>query len=373
MKSSSAYADMTGMLSGVNSLFSQAASEFSLIFIDQIDVKKQIREELEDDDNQLAELAESIKAQGVLQPILLRPISNDRYELVAGERRYRASIMAGLENIPATIREMTDEEAADAQLAENIHRKNLTLLEEAGKLQQDLDALGSVNALLKKINKSNAWLSKRLSLLRLPEQAKRLITEDISADPEVINSVRSIEKTDPVAAKALVNDLKETRGKEDARDKVATVKDQVKPKSERKIRATSTSTRTQDASASVPLIFAYAKNTGATDIDDLPNAGDEIIRVRLRAIYDDLVKSGSGSEPETILASLSVDARTAVVNWLRGYHDAGGESQNLGISVLSGLKSGQFDLAGEGALALLAFLQGKAKFDVSGILGSVRG
>ena len=124
---------------------------------------------------------------------------------------------------------MTDEEAEDAQLAENIHRKNLTQIEEAMKIQRDLDRLGSVEAVLEKHHKSRPWLSKMLSLLNLPEQAKRLVIENVSADIEVINTVKTIEKLDPVKAKALVDDLKMTRGKENARDKVAAVKEEVKP------------------------------------------------------------------------------------------------------------------------------------------------
>ena len=72
----------------------------------------------------------------MLQPILLRPNSNG-YELI-GERRYRVSKLAGFDQIPAYIRDMTDEEAEDAQMAENIHRKNLTQIEEAKKIQRDL-------------------------------------------------------------------------------------------------------------------------------------------------------------------------------------------------------------------------------------------
>ena len=79
----------------------------------------------------------------MLQSVLLRPNPNGKgraaYQLVAGERRYRASLMADLEQIPAYIKELTDEEAEDAQYAENVQRKNLTQIEEAKKLQRDLD------------------------------------------------------------------------------------------------------------------------------------------------------------------------------------------------------------------------------------------
>ncbi|MDG5824449.1 ParB/RepB/Spo0J family partition protein (plasmid) [Xylella fastidiosa subsp. pauca] len=112
-----------------------------------------MRESFEDEENTLEDLAASIKVRGVLQPILLRS-NSEGYELIAGERRYRASKLAGLEQIPAYIREMSDEEAEDAQMAENIHRKNLTQIEEAKKIQRDLDKLGSVDAVLEKHQKA---------------------------------------------------------------------------------------------------------------------------------------------------------------------------------------------------------------------------
>jgi ParB family transcriptional regulator, chromosome partitioning protein len=213
---------------GIDALFAEPDAQYSLIPLDMIEVKIQIRVEFEDEENPLSDLANSIKVHGVLQPIVIRQ-SNTGYILVAGERRYRASVLAGLDSIPAIIRDMTDEEAEDAQLAENIHRKNLTQIEEALKIQRDLDRLGSVEAVLEKHQKSRPWLSKMFSLLNLPEQAKRLVNENISADVEIITAVKTIEKHDPEKAKALVDDLKMTRGKENARDKVAAVKEEVKP------------------------------------------------------------------------------------------------------------------------------------------------
>jgi|GEM_PF-2141781 ParB family transcriptional regulator, chromosome partitioning protein len=214
-------------LDGINSLFEKQDVEFSIIPLDMIEVKSQVREVFEDEDSALVDLAENIKKNGILQPILLRPMQ-DGYELIAGERRLRASKIAGLDVIPAYIREMSDEEAEDAQFHENIHRKNLTQIEEAKKLQRDLDRLGSMEAVCELHQKSPSWLSKRLSLLSLPEQAKRLITEDISADIEAIQTIKIIEKYDPSAAHTLVDKLKQTGGK-NAREKAAAVKATVKP------------------------------------------------------------------------------------------------------------------------------------------------
>src|SRR5690606_30176801 len=105
----------------------------------------------EDADNSLQELADDIAKRGVLQPILVRPVQGGRYQLIAGERRFRAAKLAGLANIPVHVKAMSDEEAEEAQFIENIHRKNLTLREQAARIQRDLDACGGdVKAVLKK-------------------------------------------------------------------------------------------------------------------------------------------------------------------------------------------------------------------------------
>jgi len=88
------------------------------------------------DQEALAELAASIKSQGLMQPVLVRPVERDRYELIAGERRWRAAQMAGLNEVPALVREVTDEAALAMALIENIQRENLNAMEEAAGLQR---------------------------------------------------------------------------------------------------------------------------------------------------------------------------------------------------------------------------------------------
>lgn len=198
---------------GINALAEdQAPSKTPEILLTLITTKKQVRTEFEDDDNPLQELADDIKARGILQPILVRPIQGGKYELVAGERRVRAAKMAGLKAIPALVKSMTDEEAEEAQFIENIRRKNLTLQEEAQRIQRDLDACGGdVEAVLQKYGKpksGRSWIYKMRALLNLSEQAQRLISENITADMEVINDVRQIEKVNPAKAKETVDKLK---------------------------------------------------------------------------------------------------------------------------------------------------------------------
>src|SRR2546423_8071097 len=91
------------------------------------------------DQQALAELAASIRSQGLMQPLLVRPVDRDRYELIAGERRWRAAQMAGLEEVPALVREVPDDAALAMSLIENIQRENLNPMEEAAGLQRLVD------------------------------------------------------------------------------------------------------------------------------------------------------------------------------------------------------------------------------------------
>ena len=355
---------------GIDALFAEPDAQYSLIPLDMIEVKIQIRVEFEDEENPLSDLANSIKMHGVLQPIVIRQ-SSTGYILVAGERRYRASVLAGLDSIPAIIRDMTDEEAEDAQLAENIHRKNLTQIEEAWKIQRDLDRLGSIDAVLEKHQKSRPWLSKMLSLLHLPEQAKRLVTENVSADVEIITAVKTIEKHDPEKAKALVDDLKMTRGKENARDKVAAIKEEVKPRKktkepkQEKKPTVRKDQREQDKEPEEQVdkvdIFADAKVTG------------ESLESVLADAYINICENGLN--PQTVLESMNDTDKANVEVWLRSFYDLGKQDTDTTRGVVKGFRSRQFSGAGNGALALVAYLHGAGKensFSVLNILSDVR-
>ena len=193
-------------------------------------INKQIREVFEDEDNSIANLSDSIEDLGFFQNVVLRPINGGQYEMVAGERRYRAAKLAGLTHVHAYVRSMTDEQMERIQFAENIHRKNFELFEEAKRLQKLLDKHGGeVAQVLAEIKKPHAWFSKRIGMLKLPEQANRLVRENVTADVEVVNAVVQIEKRSPEKAKAVVDKLKENKGQVAARKVVKDVKDQVKP------------------------------------------------------------------------------------------------------------------------------------------------
>ena len=120
-------------------------------------------------EDSLRDLADSIKAQGVLQPILVRPLGGGRYELVAGERRLRASKLAGRSNIPAVIREMSDQESLAIALIENLQREDLDPIEESLGYQRLMAEFGlSQEELSRQVGKSRSAVSNALRLLSLP-------------------------------------------------------------------------------------------------------------------------------------------------------------------------------------------------------------
>ncbi len=129
----------------------------------------------------LEELAASIKTQGVLQPLLVRPVKdNDTtyYEIVAGERRWRASKMAGLREVPVIVREMTDLETLAVGLIENLQREDLNPMEEALGMQELRDRFGlSQEELSQKLGKSRSGIANTLRLLQLSEQGKAALCE----------------------------------------------------------------------------------------------------------------------------------------------------------------------------------------------------
>lgn len=136
-------------------------------------------------DIQLEELTASIKSQGILQPILVRPRSGDpgTYEIVAGERRWRAAKAAGLRSVPAVVREMNDQEVLVVALMENLQREDLTPLEEAMGLQQLKEEFGlSQEDMATRLGKSRSAIANTLRLLALPEKARQdLVDGAISA------------------------------------------------------------------------------------------------------------------------------------------------------------------------------------------------
>ncbi len=128
------------------------------------------------DDAKLAELAESIKAQVVVQPVVVRQLAKDKYEIVAGERRWRATQLAGLIEIPAVIRQLDDRTVVAMALIENIQREDLNPLEEAQALQRLIDEFDLTHAqAAEAVGRSRAAVSNLLRLLELPDEIRVLV------------------------------------------------------------------------------------------------------------------------------------------------------------------------------------------------------
>lgn len=125
------------------------------------------------DEHALADLAESIRTQGVIQPILVRELGVDRYEIIAGERRWRAAAKAGLTDVPAVIRKVADEVALAMALIENIQRENLNPLEEASGLQRLIEEFGMTHeSCARAVGKSRSAVTNLLRLLNLAEPVR---------------------------------------------------------------------------------------------------------------------------------------------------------------------------------------------------------
>ncbi len=167
---------------GLGALLSSAKNEshpnnFKFINISEISANKdQPRKNFKKEE--LEELASSIKSQGVLQPIVVREKSQDQYEIIAGERRWRGAQIAGLHEIPALIKTMSNKEAQEAALIENIQRENLNAVEEARAYKKLLENKAiSYDSLSSAIGKSKSHISNMLRLLDLDVEILNYIIE----------------------------------------------------------------------------------------------------------------------------------------------------------------------------------------------------
>jgi len=126
----------------------------------------------------LADLAASVKEKGVLSPILVRPLGADRYEIVAGERRWRAAQMAMLHDVPVVVRPMADGEALEIAIIENVQREGLNPVEEAAAYEELLTRFGRTQEeVAREVGKSRSHVANTIRLLRLPDSVKALIRE----------------------------------------------------------------------------------------------------------------------------------------------------------------------------------------------------
>ncbi|MCA1817112.1 MAG: ParB/RepB/Spo0J family partition protein [Acidobacteria bacterium] len=167
---------------GLNALLSEMTvssnEEFKEIEIDLIEPNN-LQPRTKFDENKLNELAQSIKENGVVQPILVRRINSGRYQIVAGERRWRAAQRAGLQQISAIIRDIADDKMLELALVENIQRQELNAIEEAYAYKRLIDTLGlTQETVAQRVGRDRTFVTNYLRLLRLPEDIQELVEEN---------------------------------------------------------------------------------------------------------------------------------------------------------------------------------------------------
>ncbi len=158
---------------------------------------------------ELADLAASIKEQGVLQPILLRAVTGQPhlYEIVAGERRWRASRLAGLTEIPALVKTLTDENAMEIALIENVQRENLNPIEEAAAYKNLMEKCGyDIADVVRLIGKSESYIRNAMRITSLPDDVQKLV-EDGAISASHARTIASAENPSAIAADIVLNKL----------------------------------------------------------------------------------------------------------------------------------------------------------------------
>lgn len=317
-----------------------SGDHFQKIKIADIEQPEQVRtEQFEDSEQQLRDLGESLRKRQA-HNIVVRPNpkgSKHPYRLVVGGRRVRAAELVGMTELWALVAQMTDDEAEELQLTENIHRLNLSHMDEARRLKRDYDQLGTYEAVLAKHNKQQAgkgWLSKLLALLELGPVASEVVANSVSADTEVITGIARLEKESPELAKEVVKTLTEApRGKVNARKEVAKAKAKL--------------------DASKPAKPAKSPKAAAVAPKQAASQPTETLARAYTAVYE------GRSRPRAVIDGLGAEERRDAETWLLASFEAGKKSRDPAKEVFDGLHvTGAFATDGDGLLCLMAFLHG---------------
>ena len=203
----------TGLGKGLEALFDDNSTDNSrssqIIRLSDIEPNKgQPRQEF--DKEALSTLADSIKQHGLLQPLVVRPLPNGAYQIVAGERRWRACRMLGIDEVPVFIKELTDAQTMQIALIENLQRENLNPLEEAQGFRELMDNYSMTQEdVAKTIGRSRSAVANSLRLLALPSGAMRLLKAgDITAGhAKALLSIADKELADDIASRAAKGEL----------------------------------------------------------------------------------------------------------------------------------------------------------------------
>lgn len=159
------------------------------------------------DEDALETLSLSIKEKGILQPLLVRQKINGKYEIIAGERRFRAALKAGLKEVPVMIKEMSDKEVLEVALIENIQRENLSPIEEAESLNSLIKSFSHTQESLSQvIGKSRSYVANTLRLLSLPQSVQQMVRENILTAGHV-RPLIGLENAEEIAEKIIKKGL----------------------------------------------------------------------------------------------------------------------------------------------------------------------
>lgn len=212
-------ASFTGVVSTASGTTTAPDAEIDVTLID---VERQVRTDLGD----LTELAASIKDIGVLEPIILLAKDGGRFRLIAGERRYRASILAEKPKVPAIIkRGLTDFQVRQIQVTENNDREGLSAYDEAIGVAEDVEKFGFKEA-MRIWNRSEGWVSKRMAVKKYAEPVRELLQAKVCGDLEVLHSLNQLYGVSINEYNALVERMRSgvTVSRDDARNKVSSAK-----------------------------------------------------------------------------------------------------------------------------------------------------
>jgi ParB family chromosome partitioning protein len=321
-------------------LFDPDAEQWSLIDLDDIEVRAQSRTEFDADS--LAELAQSIADIGQAVPVMVRraePGADKPYVLVAGERRCRALRLLGREQVRAIIRTMDESNAAAIQAAENIHRENLSQIEQARMVDAMVKKLGTAEAAAKHFGKSPGWVSQQVMLLNLPAVAQSVVDSNISADIAVIAAVASVERT---------------AGAEAAARSVEKIKTAPKGKAREVAREAARAAKAPKAAPAAPKARKALKPIE-----------------HLREFLCDMDHAPELDEITAWISELSPDALRDITAHLQAHHGHGAQQRLApGAEVLRGIEDARFASWGLGAAALVAWVHGVAgrPFDLADVL-----
>ncbi|MEN1937966.1 nucleoid occlusion protein [Paenibacillus sp. 102] len=235
--------------------FGDKESEFELQDESHEEIDKKIHEEIQEipianiipnryqprtvfDDARIDELALTIRTHGLIQPIVIRQYEEDKYEIIAGERRFRAATKLGWEKVPAIIKNLNDTETASVALIENLQREELTAIEEAVAYQKLIELHNlTQEALAQRLGKGQSTIANKLRLLKLPEEIKRALLEKSITERHARALIPL--KNEELQLKVLQEIVEKQLNVKQTEERIAKLLEEVKPKRKAKQKAVS--------------------------------------------------------------------------------------------------------------------------------------